>query len=56
MPKGGKVTYPDATAAPGKARFQGGGSRGKKASLNKAGRETPTIKNEGAPKDKGVNR
>ena len=56
MHRSGKVLYPDATEAPGKAKFQGGGSTGKKASLNKAGRETPVIKNEGTPKDKGVNR
>lgn len=56
MPHKGKVLYPDATAAPGKAVFQGGSSTGKKASLNTAGRETPVIKNEGTPRDKGVNR
>ena len=55
MPKG-REHYPDATAPPGNAKFQGGGSRGKKASLNKAGRETPLQKQEGTPKDKGVNR
>ena len=56
MPRGGKVLYPDACAAPGKAKSQGGSSFGKKAKLNKSGRETPRIKNEGTPKDKGVNR
>lgn len=56
MPRSGKVLYPDATAGPGKAKFQGGGSTGKKASLNKAGRETPVIKGEGTPRDKGVNK
>jgi hypothetical protein len=55
MPKG-KEYYPDATASPGKAKFQGGSSKGKKATLNKAGRETPLIKSVGTPKDKGVNR
>jgi len=55
MPSG-KVTYPNPCAPPGKAKSQGGGSTGKKATLNKAGRETPMIKNEGTPKDKGVNR
>lgn len=55
MPKG-KVYMPDATAAPGKAKFQGGGSTGKKASLNNSGLATPTLKQMGTPKDKGVNR
>lgn len=56
MPHQGKILYPDPTAAPGKAKFQGGGSTGKSATLNKAGRETPMTKNEGTPQDKGVNR
>lgn len=56
MPKGGKVTYPDACAPPGKAKADGGSSFGKKARLNKGGRETPTLKQVGTPKDKGVNR
>ena len=56
MPRKAQVTYPDATAPPGNAKFQGGGSTGKKASLNKAGRETPLQKQEGTPRDKGVNR
>lgn len=52
----GKIydTYP--CADPGKAKFQGGGSRGKQATLNKKGRETPMTKTIGTPKDKGVNR
>lgn len=56
MPKGGKILYPDACGAPGKATFQGGRSFGKKSKLNKGGRATPTLKQEGTPKDKGVNR
>ena len=52
----GKEYCPDCTAPPGNAKFQGGRSFGKKAKLNKAGRETPTLKQEGTPKDKGVNR
>lgn len=56
MAKHGKVCYPDCTAPPGKAKFQGGRSYGKKSSLNKAGRETPMTKSVGTPKDKGVNR
>jgi len=55
MPKG-KEFYPDACAPPGKAKFQGGSSKGKKASLNKSGLETPMIKTDGTPRDKGVNR
>ena len=54
MPKG-KYIYPDACAAPGKAKFQGGRSFGKKAKLN-GGRATPPLKTMGTPKDKGVNR
>lgn len=56
MPRGGKVLYPDATAAPGKAKFQGGSSKGKKASLNNKNLETPVTSSKGTPKDKGVNR
>ena len=52
----GKVYDTDCTAPPGKAKFQGGRSTGKKSSLNKSGRETPCLKQEGTPKDKGVNR
>ena len=52
----GRETYPDCTAAPGKAKSQGGSSFGKKASLNKSGLETPMSKSQGTPKDKGVNR
>ena len=51
-----KSYMPDCTAAPGKAKSQGGSSFGKKSSLNKAGRETPVLKNVGTPRDKGVNR
>ena len=56
MPHKGKVLYPDACAPPGNAKSQGGSSFGKKASLNKSGLATPTLKQEGTPKDKGVNR
>lgn len=52
----GKTYMPDATAAPGKAKSQGGSSTGKKSSLNKSGRETPMTKSIGTPRDKGVNR
>lgn len=52
----GREHYPDPTRGPGNAKFQGGGSTGKKATLNKAGRETPMTKSVGTPKDKGVNR
>ena len=52
----GKTYMPDATCSPGKAKSQGGSSFGKKSSLNKAGRETPPLKNVGTPRDKGVNR
>ena len=55
MPRA-KITYPDSTAAPGKAKSQGGGSTGKKGSLNKAGRVTRMTKSIGTPRDKGVNR
>jgi hypothetical protein len=55
MPKG-KTYDTDCGAPPGKAKFQGGRSFGKKAKLNKGGRVTPTLKQEGTPKDKGVNR
>jgi len=44
------------SAPPGKAKFQGGGSTGKKSSLNKSGRATPLQKQVGTPRDKGVNR
>jgi hypothetical protein len=54
MPSG-KITYPDACGAPGKAKSQGGSSTGKKAALNKH-KPSPLIKNIGTPKDKGVNR
>jgi len=56
MPKGGKITYPDACGAPGKAKADGGSSFGKKSKLNKSGRETALPKQVGTPKDKGVNR
>ncbi len=55
MPHEGKVLYPDARGAPGKPKFQGGGSKGKSAKF-KGGAETPMIKNIGTPRDKGVNR
>ncbi len=42
------------SAAPGKPKFQGGGSRGKEAKF-KGGAETPMLKTKGTPKDKGVN-
>ncbi len=54
MPSG-KVLYPDACAPPGKPKSQGGSSTGKRAKF-KGGAETPMIKNEGTPRDKGVNR
>ena len=52
----GKIYDTDGCASPGKAKSQGGSSFGKKARLNKGGRETPTLKQVGTPKDKGVNR
>ena len=52
----GKILYPDACAPPGKAKFQGGRSFGKKTKLNKSGLETPMTKSIGTPRDKGVNR
>lgn len=52
----GKVYDTECGAAPGKAKFQGGRSFGKKAKLNKSGLETPLPKAEGTPRDKGVNR
>lgn len=55
MPHKGKVTYPDCTGAPGNAKFQGGGSRGKSASLNNKNLDSK-CKNVGTPRDKGVNR
>ncbi len=48
------VTYPDARADPGHAKFQGGSSTGKKATLNKSKEVLP--KQIGTPRDKGVNR
>ena len=54
MPKG-KVLYPDPCAAPGKPKSQGGSSTGKRSKF-KPGAATPMIKNEGTPRDKGVNR
>ena len=54
MPRKAQVTYPDATAPPGNAKFQGGGSTGKKATLNKSKPVLP--KQIGTPRDKGVNR
>ena len=54
MPNG-KVSYPDACAPPGKPKSDGGGSTGKRTKF-KPGAETPMIKNEGTPRDKGVNR
>jgi len=55
MPRSGKVLYPDACAAPGKPKSQGGSSTGKSAKF-KGGPETPLQKQEGTPRDKGVNR
>ncbi len=55
MPHEGKVLYPDARGAPGKPKFQGGGSTGKRTKF-KGGAETVMTKKEGTPKDKGVNR
>ena len=52
----GKTYDPNCGAAPGKAKFQGGRSFGKKSKLNKAGRETAMTKCIGTPRDKGVNR
>lgn len=52
----GKMYDNNCNAAPGKAKFQGGKSTGKAATLNKGGRETPMTKSVGTPKDKGVNR
>jgi len=52
----GKVYDTNPNAAPGKAKFQGGKSTGKAATLNKGGRATPLPKQVGTPKDKGVNR
>jgi hypothetical protein len=54
MPRRGKIIYPDATASPGNAKFQGGGSRGKSSKLNKSKEVLP--KQIGTPRDKGVNR
>ena len=55
MSRNGKVTYPDCTGPTGKPVFQGGKSTGKKA-VFKPGAATPMTKNEGTPRDKGVNR
>ena len=52
----GKIYDTDGCAGPGKAKADGGRSFGKKATLNKSGRETPLPKQIGTPKDKGVNR
>jgi len=54
MPRG-KITYPDACGPKGKPKADGGGSRGKRSKF-KGGAETPMHKNEGTPRDKGVNR
>jgi len=54
MPSG-KNTYPDACGAPGKPKFQGGKSTGKRTKF-KGHQGTPLIKNKGTPRDKGVNR
>ncbi len=43
------------SAAPGKPKFQGGGSTGKSTKF-KGGAETPMLKTHGKPRDKGVNR
>ena len=51
----GKTYDPNCNAPPGKAKFQGGRSFGKKSKLNKH-KPAELIKNEGTPKDKGVNR
>jgi hypothetical protein len=51
----GKVLYPDARGGKGKPKSQGGSSTGKRAKF-KGGAETPMTKNEGTPRDKGVNR
>jgi hypothetical protein len=53
--KHGKVLYPDACGPKGNPKSQGGGSTGKRTKF-KGGAETPMIKNEGTPRDKGVNR
>ena len=55
MPSEGKILYPDARAAPGKPKFQGGGSRGKSAKF-KGGAATSMIEAKGKIRDKGVNR
>lgn len=52
----GKIYDTNGSCSPGKAKSDGGSSFGKKSSLNKSGRETPTLKQVGTPKDKGVNR
>ena len=55
MPQQGKILYPDACAPQGKPKFDGGGSRGKSAKF-KGGAATALPKQEGTPRDKGVNR
>ena len=55
MPRNGKVLYPDPCGAPGKPKSDGGGSTGKRTKF-KGGAATPMTKNEGTPRDKGVNR
>lgn len=55
MPNEGKILYPDARGGKGKPKFQGGGSTGKR-SVFKGGAATPLQKQEGTPRDKGVNR
>jgi len=54
MPHKGQILYPDVAAPPGNAKFQGGGSTGKKSKLNKSKEVLP--KQIGTPRDKGVNR
>lgn len=53
--KHGKETYPDARGPKGSPKSDGGGSTGKRSKF-KGGAETPMTKNEGTPRDKGVNR
>lgn len=55
MPHKGTYSYPNATADPGKPKFQGGGSTGKQTKF-KSHKPAVLIKNEGTPRDKGVNR
>lgn len=56
MAGNGKMYDTNPSAAPGRAKFQGGKSTGKKATANKSGLETPMSKSKGRPADKGVNR